>query len=90
MYRVMSYSARFNACACPEEVAYEISQDPATLERIRGRRLRILSKYPTEDLREIHTVARFLKQVVDWVLQDEVPSMLRLYIHFVPSSDICV
>ncbi|KAJ6523126.1 hypothetical protein DFH09DRAFT_1421081 [Mycena vulgaris] len=43
----------------------------AMYRKICAQRLAVLSKYPTEDLREIHTLVLFLRQVVDWVLQDE-------------------
>ncbi|KAJ7673974.1 hypothetical protein DFH06DRAFT_978729, partial [Mycena polygramma] len=71
MYRVMAYSARFSACAWDEDEADEISWRPDELERIFARRVRMLNNYSTAELREIDTVTRFLREVVDWVLQDE-------------------
>ena len=71
MYRVMTYSARFSASAYTEEEAHEISDDPDALKEIRDQRISMLSKYSTAELREIHTIARFLTQVVDWALHDD-------------------
>ncbi|KAJ7924542.1 hypothetical protein B0H13DRAFT_2578767, partial [Mycena leptocephala] len=70
MYRVMTYSARFSASAYTEEEAHEISADPDALKEIRDQRVSMLNKYSTAGLREIHTIACFLTQVIDWAVQD--------------------
>ncbi|KAJ7440477.1 hypothetical protein B0H11DRAFT_2353149 [Mycena galericulata] len=85
MYRVMTYSARFSASAYTEEEAHEISADPDALKEIRDQRASMLNKYSTAGLREIHTIARFLTQVIDWVVQDDSQGYYGVYLSAGPA-----
>ncbi|KAJ7939046.1 hypothetical protein B0H13DRAFT_2542819 [Mycena leptocephala] len=85
MYRVMTYSARFSASAYTEEEAHEISADPDALKEIRDQRVSMLNKYSTAGLREIHTIACFLTQVIDWVVQDDSQGYYGVYLSAGPA-----
>ncbi|KAJ7722013.1 hypothetical protein B0H16DRAFT_1601423 [Mycena metata] len=86
MYRILIYSSRFGALEYDEDEAIEISDEPPTMAKIFTQRHRMLSKYPTPHLREIHTVVKFLKQAADWV-RPEIETQ-----HDDPeqTTDICV
>lgn len=73
----MTYSARFSASAYTEEEAHEISADPDALKEIRDQRVSMLNKYSTAGLREIHMIACFLTQVIDWAVQDDSQGMFH-------------
>ncbi|KAJ6587486.1 hypothetical protein DFH09DRAFT_1274433 [Mycena vulgaris] len=64
-------ACHFTACAYEEADVNLIGDDSPAFQKICAQRLAVLSKYPTDDLRETHALVLFLRQVVDWVLQDE-------------------
>ncbi|KAJ6483501.1 hypothetical protein C8R47DRAFT_1217584 [Mycena vitilis] len=88
MYRVMAYSARFSACAWDEDEVDESSWQPEELERIFAHRVQMLNTHSTAELRQIDTVTRFLKEVVDWVWQDD--EMPLGHEHADQPYDICI
>ena len=72
LYRVMIYSKCFSACEYTEDRAEHLVNHGGWYE-IRRQRVAMLSEYPTAELYEIHTIARFLRQLVDWLIQDLDP-----------------
>ncbi|KAJ7175078.1 hypothetical protein C8R43DRAFT_1119100 [Mycena crocata] len=78
MYRVILYTDRSGFFAYNKTEIDGIGHESAAFDDIRAERLAILDCYPTADLREIHSVLVFLKQTVDWILQDDIPETIYL------------